>query len=181
MGAPKPFLDWYGKPLLEWILEGFSGAGELLLSLRAPEQHGAFPELERVYDIYPGCGPLAGLQAGLRAARTETLFVTCCDLPLVDRRTAEVLLARLGTHDAAVPVTGEGRAQPLPAVYRTSAEPVAEALLRAGRLRLADLPTRLDTVLVSAQRLPLGEDTLANLNTPHDVEQLKTALRLRGN
>jgi molybdopterin-guanine dinucleotide biosynthesis protein A len=105
--------------------------------------------------------PLAGLVAGLRAARHEVSVALPVDCPSV---TPE-LLRRLAAacRDAAVPQSG-----PLPGAYRRSALPVLERRLEEGDLALRDALLELDTAVVEAD-----EALLANVNTPDDLRTLR--------
>ncbi len=104
--------------------------------------------------------PLAGLVAGLRAARHELAVVVPVDMPLL---TAAALRALADAcRDAAVPQTG-----PLPGAYRQSSLPALEQALAAGRLGLRAALAGLDVAVVE-----LDAGVLANVNTPDDVQRL---------
>jgi molybdopterin-guanine dinucleotide biosynthesis protein A len=69
-------------------------------------------------DRIPGCGPLGGIEAALRAARQDVLALAC-DLPFV---TSELLRKLRSIHElekaeATVPIDASGRLQPLVAIY----------------------------------------------------------------
>src|ERR1700730_13173722 len=49
-----------------------------------------FPGVRMVEDRYPGLGPLAGMHAGLSAARYPYVWVVGCDLPDVDPALADL-------------------------------------------------------------------------------------------
>jgi molybdopterin-guanine dinucleotide biosynthesis protein A len=104
--------------------------------------------------------PIAGVVAGLRAARNELCVFLPVDCPLV---TAEALRA-LGDacRDAAVPPTG-----PLPGAYWRGILPVLEQRLASGVLALRDALSELDTVVVE-----LDPALLVNVNSPADLREL---------
>ena len=81
--------------------------------------------------------PLAGLVAGLRAARNDVSVVVPVDVPLLKPRSIEALAAACA--DAAGPPTG-----PLPGAYRKSALGALERRLAAAELALRDALTELD-------------------------------------
>jgi molybdopterin-guanine dinucleotide biosynthesis protein A len=102
--------------------------------------------------------PLAGVVAGLRAARFDVIVALPVDLPLVTDDALEAL-ASACSGDAAVPQTG-----PLPGAYRRSALPVLERRLRTGELALAAALDELETRVVR-----LDPVVLANVNHPQDL------------
>jgi len=109
--------------------------------------------------------PIAGLVAGLRAARFETCVVLPVDVPLVGEQELRRLAA--ACREAAVPQTG-----PLPGAYRRSALPVLERRLQAGELALYRAVEELDVV-----RVPIEEELLTNVNTPEDLRALEKVRR----
>jgi len=65
-------------------------------------------------------GPLAGMLAGLGAARTPWLAVVPCDSPLLPRDLVARLHAGRGTADAAVVERADGRLEPVCCLLSTS-------------------------------------------------------------
>lgn len=115
---------------------------------------------ETLDDALEGGGPLAGIVAGLRAARHDVAVVIPVDAPLL---TVAALHELAGAcRDAAVPQTG-----PLPGAYATSALPVLEDALARGDLSLRAALERLDTAVVE-----LDPAVLANVNEPADLDAL---------
>jgi molybdopterin-guanine dinucleotide biosynthesis protein A len=112
--------------------------------------------------------PIAGLVAGLRAARSDVAVVLPVDVPLLGPRSVEALAAACA--DAAVPPTG-----PLPGAYRKTALDALERRLAAGRLALRDALSELETRVVE---LDPGE--LANVNTPADLDAVERRERALG-
>jgi molybdopterin-guanine dinucleotide biosynthesis protein A len=116
-----------------------------------------FPILDDASDVR---APIAGLVAGLRAARHEVCVVVPVDTPLVTVEVVRELAA--ACRDAAVPRTG-----PLPGAYRRVALPVLERRLATGKLRLAAALDELDAATVE-----LDSRLLVNVNTPADLDAL---------
>jgi molybdenum cofactor guanylyltransferase len=131
-------------------------------------------------DERPERGPLEGLSAGLRAqvGRSDAVYATACDVPLLVPAFVERMFERLGSHEIAVP-RGEEFHHPLAAVYRTSVLALADRLLAADRLRLRYLFDESDSVEVPLDDLRKVDpelSTLENLNHPEDYERaLRTA------
>jgi molybdopterin-guanine dinucleotide biosynthesis protein A len=104
--------------------------------------------------------PIAGVVAGLRAARNEVVVVIPVDTPLLTKAALHELAG--ACRDVAVPPSG-----PLPGAYRRSALPALERALSAGRLALREAIAELDVAVVD-----LDPALLANVNTPDDVRRL---------
>ena len=159
-GAPKALARLGDETLAEraWRLLTETCAETIAVGKRADALPLPFPILD---DGSPVRAPIAGLVAGLRAARSEVAVVLPVDVPLLSPASIEALAA--ACVDAAVPPTG-----PLPGAYRKSALGVLEKRLAAGRLVLRDALTELDVRLVE-----LEPRELANVNTPADLEALR--------
>lgn len=125
-------------------------------------------------DRLPGKGPLAGLDAALAWCPRPYLLAVACDMPHLDPRVLDLLLARRAPDiDIVVPYIAD-RPEPLCALYARSVAPVLERRLAAGRLRAADLMQ--DANLAVAR---VSEDewraldpelrALTNINTPDDL------------
>jgi len=106
--------------------------------------------------------PIAGVVAGLAAARSDLCVVLPVDCPLVDSPLLLALADACADGDAVVPQTG-----PLPGAYRKSALPALQRRLAAERLSLRDALNELD-----ARTIQLDERLLANVNTPEDLARL---------
>jgi molybdopterin-guanine dinucleotide biosynthesis protein A len=163
MGWPKPLLPVAGTTLVEWIADRLAGSfEELLVAVRSPDQ---VPPRLRPYLVLDrrGAGPLAGVEAGLAAARHPLLVAVACDLPGVTEDLACRLAAAAEGVDAAVPRIG-GRPQPACAAYRRSAAPAIADALEAGRWRATEVLERLRVRWLD----DVVPELLANLNTPAD-------------
>jgi len=87
-----------------------------------------------------------------------------CDIPDIDMAFVRRLLRAARGHDAAVPVTPDGRLEPLLAVYREGFLGPAREALDAGKRRVRDA---FDACTVNY--VPLEDvDWLRNLNTPEE-------------
>ena len=158
-GSPKALARIGGETLAEraWRLLGEVCDERLAVGKTAD---GLELPFELIDDGSTVRAPLAGLVAGLRAARTDVAVVIPVDLPLLTAGALHELAARC--KDAAVPPSG-----PLPGAYRRSALPALERALAAEALRLRDVLEQLDVAVVS-----IDETQLANVNKPTDLERL---------
>ena len=162
-GTPKALARLGGETLAEraWRLLAETCDETIAVGKRADALPLPFPVLD---DGTPTRAPIAGVVAGLRAARREVAVVLPVDVPLLSATSIEALAAACA--DAAVPPTG-----PLPGAYRKSALGALERRLAAGDLVLRDALTELETRVVD-----LDPRELANVNTPQDLEGLRTRI-----
>ncbi len=181
MGTDKAALRLGNVSLLEWVVERVQACCDPVFVVASRPD--AYPDLRVpvLVDRWPGLGPLAGLDAGLRACPGEYAVVVACDLPFVRPELLCGLAQEAQGIDAAVPVTD--RPHPLCAVYHRRAADAAELLLRAGGGSLRDLLDRLQVRYVPEAVLRRWDphlDSLVNVNTPQDYARALARLRAAG-
>jgi molybdenum cofactor guanylyltransferase len=170
-GADKGLLQFGGQTLVSRVIERLRPqVGPLLISAnRNLEAYRAFDlpvltDADEAVHLEPFPGPLAGLLAGLRGARTPWLAAVPCDAPLLPLDLVRRLAAAVGTAPAAMASVG-GRAEPLFCLLRVAlAADLAAALARGERSAVAWLR--------GAGAVPVAfadPDEFANLNTPQEL------------
>jgi len=126
-----------------------------------------------VEDVFPGCGPLAGIHAALRASGTDLNLVLAVDLPFVSPALLHFLVAQARQNGAMVTVPRAGKGwQPLCAVYRRIFADAAETGLRAGRYKIDALFEDAVTHAVGEEELRsagFSPEVFRNLNTPEEL------------
>jgi molybdopterin-guanine dinucleotide biosynthesis protein A len=130
------------------------------------------PGVTVVEDRFPGMGPLAGIHAGLLAARTPLAWVVGCDLPDADPGLAALLCGLADDFEAVVPWI-DAEAQGVCAVYQRALASRIDAMLRAGERRVSTLLDRSNVRYVTAEELRVVDPELRsfrNLNTPADYQ-----------
>ena len=172
MGKIKADLPWKKTDFLHTILEQLAlFCDELIVSANhAVEIRGYKAAV--VPDILPGCGPLSGIHACLRAATSSHAFVTACDMPYISAPAARYLCSLAQDWDLVVPVSGD-RAEPMFACYAKTCVPMIETMLAQDRRKAADL-----FPLVRCKRVPVEELTLfdpalqllRNINSPAEYQ-----------
>jgi molybdenum cofactor guanylyltransferase len=158
-GSPKALATVGGETLAEraWRLLDETCDERIAVGKRADALPLPFEVLDDGTDVR---APIAGVVAGLRAARHDVAVVVPVDVP--NLTAAAVLDLAAACRDAAVPPGG-----PLPGAYRRSALPALEQALAAGRLALREAIAELDVAVVE-----LDHAVLVNVNTPADVRRL---------
>jgi molybdenum cofactor guanylyltransferase len=182
MGQDKMWMMLDGQSLIERVVSRLLPlAAEVLLS---GGDAGRYESLLRsipvpgrvVPDQYPGCGPLAGMQAGLSAAQGDVALVVAADMPFVNIALLQHMIRLAQGYDGVVPHVVDprkrvGALEPLHAVYRRTCLPAIERHLAANDRQAFCF---FDEVRIRA--LPLEEikvldpDLLSffNVNTPQD-------------
>jgi molybdopterin-guanine dinucleotide biosynthesis protein A len=156
-GSPKALARYEGETLAEraWRLLGDSCDERVAVGKR--EYVLPFETLDDGTDLR---APIAGVVAGLRAARHDLAVVIPVDMPLLTPDALHELAARC--LDVAHPQTG-----PLPGAYRRTALPRLEDSLERGELSLRRAVSGLEVAVVS-----LDDRTLLNVNEPGDLDRL---------
>jgi molybdopterin-guanine dinucleotide biosynthesis protein A len=137
-----------------------------MVSFAEPEQLEEPVPFRIVFDRKRSAGPLAGIEAGLEAARNEVLFALACDMPYVTEEVAQIAIAAARRCDAAIPRI-DGRPEPVCGAYRRSALPVIARALDAGRLGTAAVASELDVTWLEG----LDPNLFRSLNTPQDLDR----------
>jgi molybdenum cofactor guanylyltransferase len=172
MGRPKAWLEVGDTTLLRYVVERLAPAfSEVLVSFAEPEQLEEPVPYRIVFDRKRSTGPLAGLEAGLLAARNDLIFAVACDMPYVTQEVAQMAVAAARGCDAAIPRFG-GRPEPVCGAYRRTALPFITGALNSGRLKTADIAGDLDVTWLEG----LDPGAFRSLNTPQDLERFHVEL-----
>jgi molybdopterin-guanine dinucleotide biosynthesis protein A len=167
MGHAKAWLKVGDTSLLRYVVERLAPTfSEVMVSFAEPEQLEEPVPFRIVFDRKRSAGPLAGIEAGLEAARNEVLFALACDMPYVTEQVAQIAIAAARRCDAAIPRI-DGRPEPVCGAYRRSALPVIARALDAGRFKAADVTSELDVTWLEG----LDPNLFRSLNTPQDLDR----------
>jgi molybdopterin-guanine dinucleotide biosynthesis protein A len=158
-GSPKALATLGGETLAEraWRLLGEACDERIAVGKHADGLELPFELLDDGTDVR---APIAGVVAGMRAARYDIAVVIPVDMPRLTPAALHSLADACG--DVAVPLTG-----PLPGAYRHTALPALERALASGDLSLRDAIRDLDVSTVD-----LDASVLVNVNTQDDVRGL---------
>lgn len=174
MGEDKANLELSEQTLLSRVVQTVSlvcpeviiAGGEQSLA------DGFGPDVRWVSDPPGSAGPLAGVTAGLQAARHDACLIVACDMPFLNPALLSHLVDRLGTFDAVVPIS-RGVSQYLHAAYSRSAATTAQALLRLEARSVHELLVRLQVLHLSeghCSRFDPAGLSCFNMNTPADLD-----------
>jgi molybdopterin-guanine dinucleotide biosynthesis protein A len=172
MGTDKAFVMFNGRTLLDRALSASRSLTPDVHIVGDPAKFTPFAPV--VEDVFPGCGPLAGIHAALRSSDTDLNLILAVDLPFVSpellRYLAQSAAASPGSM-VTVPRTAEGW-QPLCAIYRRSFAGRADQALRAQRYKIDALFDPPKTNVIGEAELSIAGFASAafrNLNTPQEL------------
>jgi molybdopterin-guanine dinucleotide biosynthesis protein A len=177
LGLDKAGLVFGGRPLLEIVVERLAGVcQDVVVACGRIDQEGrpALP-VRQVSDSIPGRGPLAGLQAGLSAVRSEFALVMACDMPFLSPGLLTYMAGLPRRFEALSPLV-DGRWHPLHAIYARSCLPAIEQLLAEGRNSVEELLSRLRVQALTEDELHRHDPeglSLFNLNGPRDLKRAR--------
>jgi molybdopterin-guanine dinucleotide biosynthesis protein A len=188
MGRDKALLVLpTGEALLDRALHTAKMVADTVTLVAGDARYSEMVDVPVVRDIYPGCGPLAGIHAALSASASELNLVLGVDCPLV---TPELLrfLVRIaaGTDKLATVPRVAGHLHNVCAVYRREFVEIAGRVLAAsgGGKRHG---TRIDCLFSEAPcriveegelgDAGFGAELFANVNTPADFAALRLRMR----
>lgn len=171
MGRDKSALDLNGKTLLQAMREKAYAVTDDVRIVGSRERFGS----EAIEDIFPDRGPLGGIHAALKQSTSELNLMLAVDLPFLETKFLEFLIAEAKRSGAvvSVPRTQQGW-QPLCAVYYGSFAKLAEEALRAGRNKIDALFERTSLRVIDEKEIISGGYSLEmfeNLNTPEDFSR----------
>ena len=174
MGKDKASLQMAEQTLLSRVVQTVSlVCPEVIIAGGEQSLADGFDSDVRWVSDPPGSiGPLAGVTAGLRAARHDACLIVACDMPFLNPTLLGHLVDRLETFDAVVPIS-QGVGQYLHAAYARSAATTAQALLRLEARSVHELLVRLQVLYLSEEhcsRFDPAALSCFNMNTLADLD-----------
>lgn len=168
-GSNKALFEYQGKKLIEYSIETLTPlCGQLLLSTNEPEKY-AFTGLTTVPDLFPGCGPVAGIHACLEQSTTEHHLVIGCDLPWLNTRLFEFILQNSHNYQVVMPMH-KGFRETMASYYHQSCSPTLAKALQEKRYKIFDAIDPLKTFYPEIDREAFfSEKLFANVNYREDI------------
>ena len=180
----KAFLDFHGQSLLDRALAVAGMVCDRVTIVGDPARFakvGSSKYVPVVADIFPGCGPLAGIHAALTHSTAELNLMLAVDMPFVSRELLAFLFAAAEASDAVITVPRTGRGfQPLCAVYRRDFSAAAEQALRAGKYKVDAAFSGVSVRVIEENELVaagFSERAFFNVNTPQDRQAAEGGLK----
>ena len=173
MRVDKSFVSLCGKPLIEHVIEKIGCAGDEII-ITTTDTAGYFNyEVKLVPDYYPNSGALAGLHAGIKAAKNDRIIVVANDMPFVSIALVEYMKSLMKADvDVVIPQSKEGL-EPLHAIYRksTSLPAIEKAIQQNSKRIISWFPAVKVQVVYKSVVESMDPEGLAffNVNTPEEL------------
>ncbi|EJN34262.1 molybdenum cofactor guanylyltransferase MobA [Pseudomonas sp. WJP1] len=165
-GRDKGLLEWHGEPLIAHLHRKTRPlTDDLIISCnRNLDKYAPYAD-QLVHDDegdFPG--PLAGIRAGLKAARHTHLLILPCDVPRIDNALLTRMREAAAEHpDKPLMLRHDGHWEPLLCIIPVALRADFESAWREGERSPGRLMRQLG---VTALQCPDNDPRLANLNTP---------------
>jgi molybdopterin converting factor subunit 1 len=129
---------------------------------------------DRIVDLQPGLGPLAGIQAAFRAHARQAWLVLACDLPFLNAATLRLLIEKRKPERLATAYRSrfDGQPEPLCAIYEPASRDSLEHWIDSGQLCPRGWLSQADVELLE---LPEAR-ALDNVNTAQEYAAASSAL-----
>lgn len=178
MGRDKLLLEVGGEPMLRRVCDALATRCAEVVVVGGGGDPVRLGGIRRVSDERPGgLGPLAGLEAGLAAARGRLVFVAAGDVPFLSEGVVYYLLERLERSGAfAVVPRYRGATHPLCAAYDREVLAQVRSALDGGVRSVREFLEGLDPVeYVERELWGFGDPDLflMNVNSPEDLERAR--------
>jgi len=168
-GVDKGLQPLRGKPMVEWVLARLAPqVGEIIINANQnAETYRKFGHRVVADDVGGFAGPLAGLHAGLKAARNPLVVTVPCDSPFMTLDLVSRLHSSLGDNDLAVAKTGDQAHPVFALVRRNLLENLEKFLVQGGRkIDAWYAPLKYVEVLFDDQ-----PDAFRNINTREELNR----------
>ena len=165
-GQDKGLVIWKGQPLIEFAQRVVRPlTDDLIISCNRNREHYARYADRLVSDGNEDFdGPVAGIRAGLAAARHSHLLVLPCDVPNIDSDLLDALLGTAREHPGQPVMVRHGEHwEPLLCVIPTALAPAFEAAWQAGERSPRKIMLQLNA---RAWQCAENDPRLSNFNTP---------------
>lgn len=178
-GFDKSFAKIGGKYIIETIHEKLSECFDNVRLCADSKERLSLFGLEIMEDRLKGkTGPAVAIHSALAGASSKYVFVTACDMPLIDAAHIEFMKHKLNSSsfspDALVPVNG-GYIEPLYSFYSAGIAGLFEEEIEKGNFKISSILEMCDVQYLEERYSKMFDERLAmftNINYQEDLEKI---------
>ncbi|WP_100074956.1 NTP transferase domain-containing protein [Chryseobacterium camelliae] len=180
MGIPKDTMNWHGKEQRYRVADLLAAlCHDVYISCRPDQKEDIDPAYGALPDIFPDMGPLGGILSAFNVQKDVAWLVVACDMPLLDEKALDFLVR--SRNPASIATTFESPVDGLPEPLVTIWEPGSYPLL----LNFVHSGPASPRKFLMQHRIsilkPEHPDTLVNVNTPEEADQIREMLKRNRN
>ena len=175
MGRDKLELSLDGRTLLESAVSRFEAEFEdVHISVGDAAK---YPDVaaQRIVDVFPGIGPIAGLHSALTNLPGDGVFLVAADLPYSSPYAAKRIIEMGREKDACIVRLPDGRLEPLFGYYSKALLPLCEEAIKSDNYQIREILFSANTLFINPHELGecWNEKLFLNVNYPEDYEKLR--------
>lgn len=176
MGFDKQLIEIQGQLIVKYLgkrlKEYFK---EVVVVTNTPELYEE-DDLILTRDKYLGCGPLAGIHAGLEKITTEAAFVTACDMPIISGEFIDYIKTLYLSEENLDGIISrlDGFIEPMNGIYSKKLFVELEERLKSKKLKVRDLVESKNFFIIAEEKIskiPGARESFANINDREDLER----------
>lgn len=177
MGQDKAFLNYHGKPQVEFMVDLLRDyCDDVFVSTRVDQaNHPILKQFKQIHDatIFSDAGPIAGIMSAMQQQPSAAWLIVACDLPLITTETLAFLIKhRNPTKCATAFVSSHDHLpEPLCSIYEPTAFTLLQKHFQAGKTCPRKFLINNDVNLLSLPQAHM----LDNVNAPtdfHDIQRI---------
>jgi molybdopterin-guanine dinucleotide biosynthesis protein A len=176
MRADKALIEYHGKPQLHWVVELIvPWCSSVHVSVRADQANEPVRAgLPMIVDVRADAGPIAGILAAQQRDPDAAWLVVACDLPFLNARTLQYMIAQRASTSIATAYRSAHDAlpEPLCAIWEPASRPLVAAAVEQGTYCPRSLLASSGAVLLD---LP-DATALDNVNTREELALARTRI-----
>lgn len=179
MGFDKGTIDWHGKPQRYYMADMLKSLCNEVFISRRSDQEEANEQYATLEDTFIGLGPYGAILSAFREQPDCAWLVIACDLPLLDLKTLQYLIANRDPSKLATTFGNgyEGFPEPLITIWEPKSYFVLLSFLAQGYSCPRKVLINTDVHLLTAP----DTNVLTNVNTPEELEKIKSTLNININ
>ncbi|MFW6019005.1 MAG: molybdenum cofactor guanylyltransferase [Bacteroidales bacterium] len=174
-GQSKAFIKFQGLPLYQRIMKA-AGVKKAMVIANSKKDQACFihdPKITFFTDIIKGKGPLSGVHAALKHAKSDFILLMPSDLPLMNTKTILFLIQHIDPeYDAIIPVS-KGIMHPLSAIYAKRINTKLESFLyNTSKTSVKKFLRQISPLYLNMPEEDVYQQAFRNMNTPEDYHSL---------
>lgn len=168
----KALLNYKEKKFIEHIIDAGKDYKEIIIVSNNNEDYRGF-NLRIVEDIYKGNGPLSGIHSALSNSTTDKVLCIACDMPLITKKTLNILGNYNEDYEVLVPKVGD-RLQPLCAIYsKNILSSIEDSIIKNNNKLQLLIKSQNYKIIEGNEESKFIEKDFLNVNTEKEYNELE--------